>query len=63
MLNINIMLIVLRNTYQNENNASSKTLQKHSRLSVPCAEYRSLKDPEAPGVWTIKAIHCVYGDI
>lgn len=30
MLNINIMLIVLRNMYQNENNTSSKTLQKHS---------------------------------
>lgn len=44
------MLIVLRNTYQNENNTSSKALQKLSRISVPCAEHCSLKDPEAPGV-------------
>lgn len=50
MLNINLMLIVLRNMYQKENNTSSKTLRKHSRVSVPCARWCRLKDPEAPGV-------------
>lgn len=38
MLNIKTMLIVLRNMYQNANNASSETLQKRSGASAPHAE-------------------------